>query len=97
MKIPVKLTIADKSYDLWAYSTDEEAIMREAGKLINEQIRYRMANKKGDLNLEEILSMICIDAMVSRLKGDQDLDTIQSEVFKNLDTLQNHFGLSSKT
>ncbi len=73
---------------MWANSTEEEAIMREAGKIVDEQVSKRMSQVKGEPDKVEILSKVCIDVMVARLKGDKDLDTIQSEVFRRLETLQ---------
>ena len=88
---PINITIGNKSYELRSDSEDEEQLIRMAAKLVTEQIEYRMKRKKGEVNREEILSMVCLDAMVARLKGDHDLEIIKNDVFKNLDTIQNHF------
>lgn len=95
-KIPVKIKIGNKSYDTWANSTQEEEIMREAGKIIDAQITKRMSQIKGEGKEVEILSMVCLDVMVARLKGDKDLDTIQSEMFRRLGILKKHFGLTDQ-
>lgn len=88
---PINITIGNKSFELRSNSEDEEELIRKAAKLLTEQIKYRMKSKKGEVNIEEILSMVCLDAMVARLKGDHDLKIIKNEVFKNLDNIQNHF------
>jgi cell division protein ZapA (FtsZ GTPase activity inhibitor) len=93
---PIKITIGNKSYELRSDSEHEEELIRKAAKLVTEQIEHRMKKKKGEVNIEEILSMVCLDAMVARLKGDHDLKIIKNEVFKNLDTIQNHFSQSSQ-
>ncbi|MFN8346317.1 MAG: cell division protein ZapA [Spirosomataceae bacterium] len=93
---PINVTIGNKSYELRSDSEDEEQLIRMAAKLVTEQIEYRMKRKKGEVNREEILSMVCLDAMVARLKGDHDLEIIKNEVFKNLDTIQNHFSPSGQ-
>jgi cell division protein ZapA (FtsZ GTPase activity inhibitor) len=93
---PINIAIGNKSFELRSSSEDEEELIRKAAKLITEQIEYRMQRKKGEVNLEEILSMVCLDAMVARLKGDHDLEIIKNELFKNLDNIQNHFSQSSQ-
>jgi cell division protein ZapA (FtsZ GTPase activity inhibitor) len=93
---PIKITIGNKSYELRSDSEHEEELIRKAAKLVTEQIEHRMEKKKGEVNIEEILSMVCLDAMVARLKGDHDLKIIKNEIFKNLDTIQNHFSPSSQ-
>jgi cell division protein ZapA len=93
---PINIKIGNKSYQLRSNSEEEEELIRKAAKLVTEQIEYRMKKKKGEVNKEEILSMVCLDAMVARLKGDHDLKIIKNEVFKNLDTIQNHFSQSSQ-
>ncbi len=93
---PINVTIGNKSYELRSNSEDEEELIRKAAKLVTEQIEYRMKRKKGEVNIEEILSMVCLDAMVARLKGDHDLKIIKNEIFKNLDNIQNHFSPSSQ-
>jgi cell division protein ZapA len=96
LKRPVKVKIADKTYNLWATSEAEESFMREAAKIVDAQVLNRMKQEKGEVDMQKILSMVCLDAMVARLKGDNDLDIIQSEVFQKLDYLQQHFGVSNK-
>lgn len=91
---PINITIGNKSYTLSSDSEDEEELIRQAAKLVTEQIKYRMA--KGEVNTEKILSMVCLDAMVARLKGDHDLKAIKSEVFTHLDNIENHFNPSSR-
>lgn len=93
---PINIKIGNKSYKLRSNSEKEEELIREAAKLVTEQIEYRMDKKKGEVDREEILSMVCLDAMVARLKGDNDLEIIKNEVFKNLDTIQSRFGSSSQ-
>ena len=88
---PINITIGNKSFELRTSSEFEEELIRKAAKLVTEQIEYRMKNKKGEVHLEEILSMVCLDATVARLKGDYDLRTLKEDVFKNLDTIQNNF------
>jgi hypothetical protein len=88
---PINITIGNKSFELRTSSEFEEELIRIAAKLVTEQIEHRMRNTTREVNLEEILSMVCLDATVARLKGDYDLKTLKEEVFGNLDTIQKHF------
>jgi len=92
---PIHVTIGNKSHELWSNSEVEEELMRKAAKLVTEQIQYRMA--KGEVNTEKILSMVCLDAMVARLKVEQDMKIIANEVFTQLDNVQNHFNPSGQS
>ncbi len=84
----VRVKIADKSYEVWADSDEDESFMREAAKKVDAQVELRM---KGEADIQKVLAMVCLDSMVARLKGDNDLEVIQSTVFKHLDYLQRHF------
>ncbi|MCP1383162.1 cell division protein ZapA [Runella sp. CRIBMP] len=89
----VRVKIADKSYEVWADSDEDESFMREAAKKVDAQVELRM-KKEGDI--QKVLAMVCLDSMVARLKGDNDLEVIQSTVFKHLDYLQRHFNPSGQ-
>ncbi|AXE19707.1 hypothetical protein DR864_19170 [Runella rosea] len=89
----VRVKIADKSYEVWADSDEDESFMREAAKKVDAQVELRM---KGEADLQKVLAMVCLDSMVARLKGDNDLEVIQSTVFKHLDYLQRHFNPSGQ-
>ena len=89
----VRVKIADKSYEVWADSDEDESFMREAAKKVDAQVELRM-KKEGDI--QKVLAMVCLDSIVARLKGDNDLEVIQSTVFKHLDYLQRHFNPSGQ-
>jgi cell division protein ZapA len=89
----VRVKIADKSYEVWADSDEDESFMREAAKKVDAQVELRM---KGEADIQKVLAMVCLDSMVARLKGDNDLEVIQSTVFKHLDYLQRHFNPSGQ-
>ncbi|AEI48482.1 cell division protein ZapA [Runella slithyformis] len=89
----VRIKIADKSYEVWADSDEDESFMREAAKKVDAQVELRM---KGEADIQKVLAMVCLDSMVARLKGDNDLEVIQSTVFKHLDYLQKHFNPSGQ-
>ena len=94
---PINITIGNKSFELRTSSEFEEELIRIAAKLLTEQIEYRMKKAKREVNLEEILSMVCLDATVARLKGEYDLKAFKDEVFGNLDTIQNHFQTTTQS
>jgi cell division protein ZapA (FtsZ GTPase activity inhibitor) len=89
----VRVKIADKSYEVWADSDEDESFMREAAKKVDAQVELRM---KGEADIQKVLAMVCLDSMVARLKGDNDLEVIQSTVFRHLDYLQKHFNPSGQ-
>ena len=91
----VRVKIADKSYEVWANSDEDESFMREAAKKVDAQVELRM-KEKGEGDIQKVLAMVCLDSMVARLKGDNDLEVIQSTVFKHLDYLQKHFNPSGQ-
>lgn len=91
----LKVKIADKTYEVWANSDDEESFMRDAAKIVDTQVEVRM-KEKGEKDIQRVLAMVCLDAMVARLKGDNDIDVIQSTVFKHLDYLQKYFSPSNQ-
>lgn len=86
-KLTISVPIADRSIKM-SVSPDEEARVREAAKLINEQIKFYMANPEL-MDMREILSKVALDSMVARLKGDAEMAEWQNLVFKKVDDLRN--------
>ena len=69
-ELPVRVKIADRTYSL-RVEPDAEAIVREAAKLIQEQLKqYR---ESGFSDTQELLAMVAFDCLVSKLKGDQQM------------------------
>lgn len=94
----IKLKIADRTFNLWSNSDFEESLMYKASKLVNKEIETRMAlaiEQGKKIDTQEVLSLICLDAMLARLKGDEDIKTIQKTLFDNLSDLQKLLGLTT--
>lgn len=72
--LSIKIKIADREYPM-KVKPDEEARVRSAGKLINEKLRsYR--DKFGIDDKEDLLAMVAFDAMVAKLKGEEEATVI---------------------
>lgn len=90
-KLTVNVPIADRSIKM-SVSLDGEAQVREAAKLINEQIKFYMADPEL-MDMREILSKVALDCMVARLKGDVEMTELQSLVFKKVNDLRDRMTL----
>lgn len=62
----IKIKIAEKEYTL-RIKPQEEAILRRAAKLLNEQMKT-MQKKSGIWDKQDLLAMVAFDSMVQNLK-----------------------------
>lgn len=86
--LSVKLKIGDREYPMKVKPEEEERV-RNAGKTINEQLKtYR--DKFGIDDKEDLLAMVAFDAIVARMKGEEEivqLDTHSEAKIEALDQL----------
>lgn len=83
--LSIKIKIADREYPM-KVKPDEEARVRSAGKLINEKLRsYR--EKFGIDDKEDLLAMVAFDAMVAKLKGEEEATVIDKTAENTISAL----------
>jgi cell division protein ZapA len=82
--LPVQIQIADRSIGLLC-PPEEEEYLREAGRLIRERIVFY--RELGFRDTQEVLARIALDALVARLKGDDQLERTQRLVFEKVTQL----------
>ena len=83
-KLSIRIKVADREYGIKTLP-DEEIFLREAGKLIRDQIqKYRELGVK---DTQDILAMVALDCLVARLKGDEQTRRLQKMVFDKMTQL----------
>lgn len=83
-ELPIRIKIADRTYRL-RVEPDSEAIVREAAKLIQEQIKqYR---EGGISDTQEALAMVAFDCLMDKLRGEQHTQRLQQMVFDKITQL----------
>jgi cell division protein ZapA len=79
--LTVHILVADRKIGL-STPPEEEIYLREAGKLIQERIRYY--RELGFRDNQEVLSRIALDGVVARLKGDEQMQRLQKMVYDKI-------------
>ncbi len=83
-ELPVRVKIADRTYKLFV-EKESEAIVREAAKLIQEELkRYR---EIGINDTQEALAMVAFDCLVTKLRGERQVQRLQQMVFDKITQL----------
>jgi cell division protein ZapA len=82
--LPVNIQIADRKIGLTT-PPEEEKYLRDAGTLIQERIDFYRT--LGFRDTQEVLARIALDALVARLKGDEQLRRMQELVFDKVTQL----------
>lgn len=89
-KFAVTVRIADKSYKLRADTAAEESLVRKGAEMINQRLEHY--RKLGANTPQEALSMVAIDCMVARLKGDIEVEKFQKLIATNVEHLRSIMG-----
>lgn len=83
-ELPIRIKIADRTYRL-RVEPDSESIVREAAKLIQEQIKqYR---EGGISDTQEALAMVAFDCLMEKLRGEHTTQRLQQMVFDKITQL----------
>lgn len=83
-ELPIRVQIADRPYKLFV-EPDSEAVVRQAAKLIQEELNnYR---EKGFKDTQEALAMIAFDCLVTKLRGEKQMQRLQQMVFDKITQL----------
>ncbi|UFH56000.1 cell division protein ZapA [Spirosoma sp. KNUC1025] len=83
-ELSIRLKIADRTYPLRVES-ESEAIVREVGKLIQEQLKqYRDA---GISDTQDALAMVAFDCLITKIRGEQKMQRLQQTVFDKITQL----------
>lgn len=84
-ELSIKLKLGEREYPLKVES-DEEQMIRLAGKLVNERIKaYR--DKFGLDDKQDLFAMVAFDSMVEKLRSENNQNTLDQEVKKDLEQL----------
>jgi cell division protein ZapA len=76
-KIPISVKIAERTYRM-TIDPEEEEKVREAAKLINEKIK-QYAKSYAFNDMQDLLSMICMQFVTNTLKMEREVNNIDSE------------------
>lgn len=83
-ELSVRVKIADRSYTLFV-EPESEAIVREAAKLIQEELKqYR---QRGVKDTQEALAMVAFDCLITKLRGERQVQRLQQMVFDKITQL----------
>lgn len=81
-ELPIRVKIADRHYKLFV-EPESEAIVREAVKLIQEEYERHM----GVGDTQETLAIVAFNCLVTKLRGDRQLQRLQQMVFDKITQL----------
>jgi len=83
-ELSVRVKIADRHYKLFV-EPDSEAIVREAVKLIQEE--YDRYKGMGVSDTQEALARVAFNCLVTKLRGDRQVQRLQQMVFDKITQL----------
>ncbi|MFT6829163.1 MAG: cell division protein ZapA [Roseivirga sp.] len=84
--LSIKIKIGDREYPM-KVKPEEEQRVRNAGKIINEKLKtYR--DQFGIDDKEDLLAMVAFDCLISKMKIEQDITSIDSTTSGQLDQLE---------
>jgi cell division protein ZapA len=83
-ELPVRVKIADRTYRLLV-QPEAEAVVREAAKLIQDELNQYRSN--GIIDTQEALAMIAFDCLVTKLRGEHQVQRLQQMVFDKITQL----------
>lgn len=83
-ELPIRVKIADRHYKLFV-EPESEAIVREAVKLIQEE--YDQYRGLGASDTQEALARVAFNCLVTKLRGDQQVQRLQQMVFDKVTQL----------
>ena len=83
-ELPIRVKIADRHYKLFV-EPESEAIVREAVKLIQEE--YDQYRGLGASDTQEALARVAFNCLVTKLRGDRQVQRLQQMVFDKITQL----------
>lgn len=90
-RLSIRIKVADRELRLKS-QPEEEYFVRQAAAIISERIDHYRA--MGVYDTQEILSMIALDSLVARLKGDDQVQRMQRMVFDKITQLDQSISLN---
>jgi cell division protein ZapA len=83
-ELPIRVKIADRHYRLFV-EPESEAVVREAAKLVQDELkRYR---DMGISDTQDALARIAFDCLVTKLRGERQVQRLQQLVFDKITQL----------
>lgn len=90
-RLSISIKVADRELKLKS-RPEEEYFIRQAGAIIAERIDFYRSI--GVHDTQDILSMIALDSLVARLKGDEQVQRMQRMVFDKITQLDQSISLN---
>jgi non-homologous end joining protein Ku len=81
----VNITVADLNFALKTTAEDEELVRQAEILILKHKKKYE---SEGYKDIREIMSMIAVDSLVARLKGDKAYNELHEMVLKNVADLK---------
>ena len=85
--LSIKLKIADREYPM-KVQADDEARIRKAAKLLNERIKF-YRDKFGLEDNQDLLAMVAFDAIVDRMKREEEQEQFEQDYLQKIHELNN--------
>jgi len=83
-ELSIRVKIADRYYKLFV-EAESEAIVREAAKLIQDELKqYR---DMGISDTQDALARIAFDCLITKLRGERQVQRLQQMVFDKITQL----------
>ena len=83
-QLSIRLKIVDREYTIKT-PPDEEIFLRQAGKMIQERIRFH--RETGVHEDKDVLARVALECLVARLKGDDQTQRLQKMVVDRITQL----------
>ena len=83
-ELPIRVKIADRHYKLFV-EPESEAVVREAVKLIQEE--FERQKSMGNADTQEALARVAFTCLVTKLRGDRQVQRLQQMVFDKITQL----------
>ena len=90
-ELSIKIKIAEREYPM-RVEAEEEAHLREASRLINEQI-HQYRSRFGTVDKQDLLAMVAFDAFVQKLEHEtvrKEMETVVTERLNKLNRRISH-------
>ncbi|MCR9251228.1 MAG: cell division protein ZapA [bacterium] len=86
-ELSIKLKIGNREYPM-KVKAEDEAMIRQAGKTINERIKnYR--DKFGIDDIQDLLAMVAFDCLVEKTRSDEQVSNIDDVALEQVQAIKN--------
>ena len=86
-ELSIKLKIGNREYPM-KVKAEDEAMIRQAGKTINERIKnYR--DKFGIDDIQDLLAMVAFDCLVEKTRSEEHVSNIDDVALEQVQAIKN--------